>query len=1188
MNWSRLLWSSLWQARWANLNVVLGVALGTAVLTGALLMGDSLQASLRDQTSNRLGSIDLTLVSERFFPEDLAQRLTAALANRPHRVAPVILLRGSVLHRWPGGAVRRVGKVQIVGVDERFWPLFNLQPRTLQGQVAINAALADDLGVGSGDYVELRLEQPHVVPTDSIVGRRTGVEGVLLPQTPVAEVLPLQGAGRFSLAAEQAEPRLLYVHLATLQRRLREEGLQPAGFVNALLLATGQADAVDEAAWRARLADIARLEDLGLELRPDVTGQRYLSLSSRRMLIDPEITHQVQQVAAKHGWQCQPTLTYLANLTLHRRDYVPGLAAGLGRLALAATLPDLLALAQAGSHYTPYAAVTALDPALPPPWGPFLGFDGKPMQALGDDEILLTEPMARDLWPQGDWSRDLRQPIVATAYFIEGPGQELREATHFFKLAGVVPLRGPALDRSLTPEFPGLTGQNIRDWKPPFPAAMWHPEWVRDKDERYYRRNRVAPQAFVSPATARKLWRSRHGTETSLRLAAPPTPLAELESQVRLQLKPVLRAEQMGMALVAVRARLLAATRSGTAQMFGWLFVGFSFFLILAAALLVGLFVRLRLEQRQAELGLFYALGFPNRQVQRLLVREGLALAAVGGLLGSGMALGYAWLLVRALRWGWAGALPNSFLEFHWLTCETPWGRWPTPSLVLGWGISLVVSWATIRLALRGWERLAPQRLLAGGGMVTPPTPTARRRAWLLAAALAAGGLALAGASRLVPPAQAPGLFFGAGFLVLAAGLAAIRARLQGRTQHRTLMTRRADLAMAQLARQPGRGLLTAGLIASGVFMVIAVEAFRKTPATESSRDSGTGGFAFIAEADVPLPWTPTDAGSWNRLASDAMNASDPPPAWPDGVSMIGLRLRPGDDVSCLNLYAPRQPRLLGVPPAMAQRGGFSFSLPADASPGERANPWTLLDRPADEAVPLLADDHTAQWILQKSIDDVWELTDEAGAPFKVRLVGMLHSSIFQSELLLSAHHFQRLFPSRAGFGYFLIDTPPDGAAAVRQALEGFLGEAFGFNVTSTAERLASFQAVENTYLSTFQALGGIGLLLGIVGLAIVLLRNFQERLGEWALLQALGYARRDLGWLALVEQGMLLFLGMGVGLISAFFVVGPLWATQAGQLPWRPMLVLVVLMPLVGALAGIAALWSVLRVPLLSALRRG
>jgi len=35
----------------------------------------------------------------------------------------------------------------------------------------------------------------------------------------------------------------------------------------------------------------------------------------------------------------------------------------------------------------------------------------------------------------------------------------------------------------------------------------------------------------------------------------------------------------------------------------------------------------------------------------------------------------------------------------------------------------------------------------------------------------------------------------------------------------------------------------------------------------------------------------------------------------------------------------------------------------------------------------------------------------------------------------------------------------------------------------STPEKLAAFHRVENTYLSTFQALGGLGLLLGTLGL---------------------------------------------------------------------------------------------------------
>jgi len=38
---------------------------------------------------------------------------------------------------------------------------------------------------------------------------------------------------------------------------------------------------------------------------------------------------------------------------------------------------------------------------------------------------------------------------------------------------------------------------------------------------------------------------------------------------------------------------------------------------------------------------------------------------------------------------------------------------------------------------------------------------------------------------------------------------------------------------------------------------------------------------------------------------------------------------------------------------------------------------------------------------------------------------------------------------------------------------------------------------VQNTYLGTFQILGGLGLLLGSAGLGIVVLRNVLERRGE-------------------------------------------------------------------------------------------
>src|SRR5262249_3846257 len=129
--------------------------------------------------------------------------------------------------------------------------------------------------------------------------------------------------------------------------------------------------------------------------------------------------------------------------------------------------------------------------------------------------------------------------------------------------------------------------------------------------------------------------------------------------------------------------------------------------------------------------------------------------------------------------------------------------------------------------------------------------------------------------------------------------------------------------------------------------------------------------------------------------------------------------------------------------------------------------------------------------------------------------------------------------------------------------------------------------AVENMYLATFQALGGLGLLLGALGLAVVLLRSVWERRGELALLRALGYRHGALGWRGLAEDRFLLLLGLGVGTAAALLAVAPHLAGSGGDVSWPRLLVLLVVVLLVGLSSGAAAVAATLRAPLLPALRR-
>jgi ABC-type antimicrobial peptide transport system permease subunit len=167
----------------------------------------------------------------------------------------------------------------------------------------------------------------------------------------------------------------------------------------------------------------------------------------------------------------------------------------------------------------------------------------------------------------------------------------------------------------------------------------------------------------------------------------------------------------------------------------------------------------------------------------------------------------------------------------------------------------------------------------------------------------------------------------------------------------------------------------------------------------------------------------------------------------------------------------------------------------------------------------------------------------------------------------------------------FLIDAPSKSVSQVSAALSRALRDV-GLELTPAARRLAAFNAVQNTYLSTFQVLGGLGLLLGSAGLGVVVLRNVLERRGELALLQAVGFRLRALHWLVLSEHGGLLGLGLIVGLVAALIAIWPALQSPAAELPYRSLLVTLAGVLASGLIWTWLATWLALRGRLLEALR--
>jgi putative ABC transport system permease protein len=140
--------------------------------------------------------------------------------------------------------------------------------------------------------------------------------------------------------------------------------------------------------------------------------------------------------------------------------------------------------------------------------------------------------------------------------------------------------------------------------------------------------------------------------------------------------------------------------------------------------------------------------------------------------------------------------------------------------------------------------------------------------------------------------------------------------------------------------------------------------------------------------------------------------------------------------------------------------------------------------------------------------------------------------------------------------------------------------------VQTSGRRLAAFAAVQNTYLSTFQSLGALGLLLGTFGLAAVQLRSVLERRRELALLGAVGFARRRLAAMIALENAAMHTAGLAWGLAAAAVAVMPHALHNAASVPWLWLAGTFAAVLAVGLVAGWAAVRAAMASPLVASLR--
>lgn len=803
-----------------------------------------------------------------------------------------------------------------------------------------------------------------------------------------------------------------------------------------------------------------------------------------------------------------------------------------------------------GERSIPYSMVSAIGP---------LGAGGASLEArdpllalsagLGPNELRLNDWAAKDLAPEP--GAELRLD-----YYTVDASRRLVEASASFSYAGSMPLAGTAAGEELMPAFPGLAdAESCRDWEPGTPVDL---EAIRDEDEAYWDEYRGTPKAFLNLETGIDLWTSRFGALSGVRVA--PEHEAALLAHLRENLSPA----ELG--LVPRDVRTPASLSSNSPTDFGGLFLGLSFFLIAAAVLLTTQLFLFGVEGRASEHGLLLALGVGRSKLRRLVAGEAGLVALLGVLLGAPLGLALTRLVLAGLDSLWADAVARMSIAFDW----TP------KSLVIG----ALAAWLTTLLSILWGVRRAVAAPIAGllaarQGVAIEQRPVSAWRTWAICAIAAAGALI---ALVLVDPAGGPaasGAFFGAGAGVLFAGLWLLRLWLHGAST-RSPLAGPLVLGFTNARRRPGRSLASAALVASGAFLVLAVGANRLgTPADPLARDTGTGGFAFYGTTSLPLA---QDLETVEGLDAFGLEEADLA-----GASFVRLRRRDGDDASCLSLAKAAAPPLLGVDSdALAARKAFPFASTIE----DRDSPWSLLEMDlGPDVVPAIGDATSLTWQLKVGIGDELDYVDERGRAFRVRIVGALADTILQGDLLLSEERFQERYPTQGGYRRLLVDVDPERAAELRDTLTSALSD-LGLALEPSAERLDRFHGVQNTYLSIFQALGALGLLLGSVGLGLVVLRNTQERSAELALMGALGIARRRVRAVITAEYGMLLAWGLGAAALASLVAMVPLLAgTRPGE-ALRQAGLLVAAIGGTGLISILIVVWFLARRPPLRALR--
>ncbi len=720
-------------------------------------------------------------------------------------------------------------------------------------------------------------------------------------------------------------------------------------------------------------------------------------------------------------------------------------------------------------------------------------------------------------------------------YFIVGPLRTLEERIHSFIVQDIISVVELENNRTLMPDFPGLSdAESCGDWDAGIPIDM---KSIRDKDEEYWNNYKGTPKAFISLDTGLKLWKNEFGDYTTIRFNNSQIDSASIVQYITSNLDP----KDLGMSFRNVRSTGNNAASNGVD--FGELFLSLSFFIILSAIILTILVTSLNLQSRMSEVGILSSLGITRNQIIKLRFTEYSIIIIVGSVIGGLFGILYNYLVLIGLNSIWNDAIHADNIIMKVVPSTIMIGI--TIGIITS---SLSIYITTVRMLRRSGKNLISkqQKLKKKGNLIFQ---------WILALMATFFSIAIAVYSIIEKSTLSSSTILTAGFVFMVGSIMLMKLIIGKRSNNPNRILSLNQLVSKNIARNAGRSITVVSLLAIGSFTIIVTGSNRLTfSGTELQKNSGTGGFKYWVESTIPILKKLNSENGRSYYGLDEGFLKD--------INFVQISSIEGDDASCLNLNQVQNPQIMGVSPNLFDSlNAFSFATIME----ETDSPWlTLNDNLGPNIIPAIADQTVIQWGLIKSIGDTLTYTNEAGENIFLVLVGGLTPSIFQGNILISQKHLIENFPSSAGSKIMLVNSPEEHSDKLQLLLNEYFKD-FGLEITSAPQRLKDFYSVTNTYLTIFMILGGLGVILGTLGLGIVIIRNLVDRKHEINTYFALGFNKRQIKKVILIENLILLFSGIIIGVVAALIAIIPSLVSQSYNIPGHFIYLILIIVTLNG-----------------------